>query len=158
MLTLVKSSFATKLQAAAEVVAIGFSLSGAVAAFVFAKFLLAVVLGAIALGVTLRFVTRRKAEPNIARTPVWARLSAALLATVETGVLVEATDLPVRFSQPGFQFHHWLFVLLVWFVAYLVQLAALRPAHPRVMPPKRSNPSIERTSPGKPGAASHVKR
>jgi uncharacterized membrane protein len=126
MLKVAKSSVVTKLEAAAEIAAASISLSGAVTAFVFAKFVIAVVLAVVGIGIGLRFVARRKTEPKAIPTPTWVRFSCGLLATVEVGVLVEATDLPVRFSQPGFQLHHWLVVLLAWLVAYLLQASALR--------------------------------
>lgn len=126
MLRVIKSSVATKLEAAAEIAAAGLSLSGAVVAFVLAKFLVAVVLAGVGIGIGLRFVARRKQEPRATPAPAWVRLSCALLTTVEVGILVEATDLPVRFSQAGFQLHHWLIVLLAWVFAYLLQTSALR--------------------------------
>jgi hypothetical protein len=51
---------------------------------------------------------------------------AAVAAVVEGAALVEAVDLPVRMSQPGFQYYHWLFVLVFLVVAYLAQSKLLR--------------------------------
>lgn len=111
--------------------AAGLLLSGSGAAVVafFGKVLLAVVLGALALGFLLRLAGRRRLPPVApAPMPGWGRVAAAILSAVEVAVLVEATDLPVRFHQPGFQLYHWLLVLAVLLMAYRLQLWGWRAA------------------------------
>lgn len=98
------------------------SVSGAVVAVAFGKALLAIALGAFAFGAFLRLSSRRRvALPREKRSPLWVAPAAAIAAVVECSALVEAVDLPVRMSQPGFQYYHWLFVLAFVLVAYLAQ-------------------------------------
>jgi hypothetical protein len=92
------------------------SVGGAAVAVAFGKFLLAVALGAFAFGAFLRLSSR----------PLWVAPLAALATVVECAALVEAVDLPVRMSQPGFQYYHWLFVLAFMLVAYSAQSTLLR--------------------------------
>lgn len=111
--------------------AAGLLLSGSGAAVVafFGKVFLAVVLGAMALGFFLRLAGRQRPPPPApVLTPLLCRAASAILAAVEVAVLVEATDLPVRFHQSGFQLYHWLLVLAVLVMAYRVQLFGLRVA------------------------------
>lgn len=103
------------------------SVGGAAVAVAFGKFLLAVALGAFAFGAFLRLSSRRRrALPVEARSPLWVAPLAALATVVECAALVEAVDLPVRMSQPGFQYYHWLFVLAFMLVAYSAQNTPLR--------------------------------
>lgn len=103
------------------------SAGGAVVAVAFGKALLAMALGAFAFGAFLRLSSRRRvALSRDEQAPLWIAPLAALATLVECGVLVEAVDLPVRMSQPGFQYFHWLFVLAFLVVAYAVQSKLLR--------------------------------
>lgn len=103
----------------------GALLSGSGAAVVAftGRLMLAVVLGAIALGFFLRLAGRRKvaAAPRPA-LPIWTRLLAGTLACVEAAVLTEATNLPVRFHQQGFAMWHWALVLAAVGVAYVLHM------------------------------------
>jgi hypothetical protein len=93
----------------------------------FGKALLAVALGAFAFGAFLRLSSRRRiALPREEQTPLWVAPVAAVATLVECAALVEAVDLPVRVSQPGFQYYHWLFVLAFLVVAYAAQSKMLR--------------------------------
>ena len=121
------------------------STSGAVVAVAFGKALLAVALGAFAFGAFLRLSSRRRvALPREERSPFWVAPVAALAAVVECGVLVEAVDLPVRMSQPGFQYYHWLFVLTFVLLAYFAQSKLFRWVASRSQPqnaPSQETPS-----------------
>lgn len=100
------------------------ALIGAPVAMVLGKLFLAVILGAVALGVFLRFANRqRRGAPTPVKiaTPAWVHAVAALASAVEVAVLVEATKLPVRHDQPDFTQANWLLVLLAWGVAYTLQ-------------------------------------
>ncbi|WP_146186339.1 hypothetical protein [Limnohabitans sp. WS1] len=115
-----------RIEFLADLGGIAFSLSGATAAAVFGKALLAVVLGALALGFFLRISGRRVAsDPSALRTPRWILAVSGLLSLVEVGVLVEATNLPVRFTQNGFELFHWALVLLAFIVAFFIQVRVL---------------------------------
>ncbi len=129
MFLILRRKAADTLLLAADAAGLLLSGSGAAVVAFFGKVFLAVVLGALALGFFLRLVSRRHRPPAApAPTPLWGRAAAAMLAAAEVAVLVEATDLPVRFHQPGFQLYHWLLVLAVLVMAYRVQLWGWRAA------------------------------
>ena len=122
-----RSAIARRIEVAAELAGLAVSLSGVSLAALFGKLILAVLLGAIALGLFLR-VAARRAGPRAAEpaTPRWVGPASALLSLVEAAVLVEATHLPVRFDQPGFELHHWGLVLVGVGVGYVAQARLLR--------------------------------
>jgi hypothetical protein len=123
MLPALRSTLVKRFDALIDLAGIGLSLSGATAAVVFGKVLLAVILGSVTLGIFLRFAGRRaKRLSPAATTPGWIRPTSAILAIVEGTALVEAVDLPVRFSQPGFQAYHWAYVVVFLVVAYWLQV------------------------------------
>ena len=121
--TTVQTAGAVALEGAAFLGSVG----GAALAVAFGKALLAVALGAFAFGAFLRLSSRRRSTlPLEEQTPLWVAPVAAIATVVECAALVEAVDLPVRMSQPGFQYHHWLFVLAFVLVAYAAQSRLLR--------------------------------
>lgn len=129
MLQLIQSKARTIGAVVIEGIALALSASGTAAALVFGKVLLAVALGAFALGAFFRLSSRRRQQQAIdVRDPAWLAPVASLITVVECALLVEATDLPVRFSQPGFQVHHWLFVLAFLIVAFVAQSRLIRRA------------------------------
>jgi hypothetical protein len=73
-----------------------------------------------------RRVMRRTQVPD---TTLSRRAKGAILAlsVLEMGVLVEMTQLPVRFDQPGFEMSHWLWVLLGLAGLFIVQVAWFQP-------------------------------
>jgi predicted dinucleotide-utilizing enzyme len=133
-----RKSIGRKLEVVAEAAGLAASASGTAAALVFGKVLLAVALGAIAVGLFLRLASRRANHAGRAAlsVPGWASGLAALLSVIEAAVLVEATDLPVRFSQPGFALHHWALVGAFLVVAYFAQRRVLgRLSRRHALPP-----------------------
>lgn len=93
--------------------------SGAAAVAFLGKVMRAVVLAAIALGCFLRLTNRRRVHVAVpAPLPAWIRAAAAGSSLVVVGVLVEATNLPVRFDQTGFEAWHWVLVAVALAVAY----------------------------------------
>lgn len=102
------------------------SVSGATVAAVFGKFVMGVVLGALALGFVLRLKVRRPVAAADSRVPAWLRPVVATLSAAEAAVLVEATNLPVRFGQEGFQYGHWALVGLVVAALYLLQAGVFK--------------------------------
>src|SRR3990167_3871074 len=121
MLPALKRRIADGLMAGADLAGIALSGSGAAVVAFLGKFMLAVVLGAIALGFFLRLVGRRRVQAAAPpRGPGWSRAVSVALALVEVALLVEATNFPVRFDQPGFEPWHWLLVLVALAVAYLL--------------------------------------
>jgi hypothetical protein len=127
VLIAIRRSVAKIIGAIIEVAGALASLSGATAALVLGKVLLAIVLAALALGFFLRFTGRRaKAVSAPAPTPPWVFASSVVLSLIEVAALVEATNLPVRFNQPGFEKQHWLSVLLALIVAFVVQVQLFR--------------------------------
>jgi hypothetical protein len=127
MLAAVRSAVAKRLEVLAEVMGLALSLSGATLAAVLGKLLVAAVLGAITLGFFLRLSNRRAGRVAVpAPTPPWVRPVAAALSVVEVAALVEATNLPVRFYDPGFSYIHWVLTLVALVVAYVLQVRLLR--------------------------------
>jgi hypothetical protein len=126
MLPTLKRRIAEGLMAGVDMAGIALSGSGAAVVAFLGKFMLAVVLGAIALGFFLRLVGRRRVQVAPPPVPMWSRAVSAALAAAEVALLVEATNFPVRFDQPGFEPWHWVLVLLAFAVAYPLNLRAIR--------------------------------
>ena len=122
-LAAIKQKTGEALLVGVDVLGLFLSVTGASLVAFLGKLMFAVVLLALALGFFLRLSGRRKgavmARPP---SPRWVRPVSGLLGAVETGLLVEATDLPVRFHQPGFEPWHWLLVLLAVTVAYALHM------------------------------------
>ncbi len=125
MLARIRQSLADHLELLLDAAGLAASFTGATAAAIFGRLMLALLLGAVVLGFYLRLARRRRKPPP---QPVahWVYGACGLLSAIEAGVLVEATDLPVRFGQEGFAMHHWLLVLLAFSVAFMVQLPLLK--------------------------------
>jgi len=108
----------------ADVAGVVLSGSGAAIVAFLGKFMLAMVLGAIALGFFLRLAARRRMQVLAPHPiPMWSRGVSVALAVVEAGLLVEATNFPVRFDQSGFEPWHWALVLVALVVAYSLNLS-----------------------------------
>jgi hypothetical protein len=137
MLIELRKSAASKLELAVEVVGAVASMSGAFGALVFGKALLALVLGVVALGIVLRLIGRRSGRQSAQpiQLPLWVSVVAVSLSVIECAAIVEATDLPVRFSQPGFAFHRWALVFLAFLVAFFLQRKVLGRLLQRHVPP-----------------------
>ncbi len=126
MLLALKRRIADGLLVAADVAGVALSGSGAIVVAVLGKIMLAVVLGAIALGFFLRLAGRGRGQVVVSpRTPAWSRAVSAGLATVEVALLVEATNFPVRFDQAGFEPWHWIVVLVALAVTYQLNLRVM---------------------------------
>ena len=123
MLLPIKRRIAKGFATAVDVFGIALFGSGAAALAIFGKAMFAVVLGAIALGFFLRLAGRRRVqEVTPMPAPFWMRSVSALLAVVELGLLIEATNFPVRFDQAGFKSWHWALVLVALAVTYSLNL------------------------------------
>lgn len=126
MLLALKRRIADGLLVAVDVAGVALTGSGAAFVAVLGKFMLAVVLGAIALGFVLRLAGRRRGQVVVSpRAPAWSRAVSAGLAAVEVAVLVEATNFPVRFDQAGFEPWHWIVVLVALAVTYPLNLRVM---------------------------------
>ena len=122
MLKRIRVSVLSTVSLTLEIAAVVVCGTGAAAAVVFGKALAAIALGAFAFAAFVRLTSRRRlATPVEQQAPTWLSPVVALASAVECAVLVEAVDLPVRFSQPGFQYYHWLFVTTFVVVAYVTQ-------------------------------------
>ena len=111
-----------------EMLVVGLALSGLTVSVVFRKLAVALV-SLWLLVMVFRRVIRRTSVPA---QPASRRALGAIfvLSVLEMGVLVEMTQLPVRFDQPGFEMTHWLWVLLGLAVLFIVQVAWFRPKNP----------------------------
>lgn len=127
MLLILKRKVADGFLVVADVASLVLSASGASVVAVLGKLMLAVVLGAIALGFFLRLAGRRRQNSRVpVRTPIWCYFVSVLLAAIEVGLLVESTNLPIRFYQPGFAPWHWALVVVALVVAYIVHMQVFR--------------------------------
>ncbi len=121
-----RQAVASKLEMAAEVLGLVISVSGATVAAVLGKLIIGAVLAGVAIGFVLRLKSRRTGSlGRAAQVPAWVRPSAAALSVVEVALLVEAVNLPIPFSQEGFQYGHWYVVALAFFALYLLQSSVL---------------------------------
>lgn len=92
------------------------------------KLYLAALAALFGLGCCLRFVRlrqrlRQTQEAAVVppAAPVWLTPVVGLLSAVEVAVLVEATRLPVRADQAGFDTAHWWWVLAGFVVLFWLQ-------------------------------------
>ncbi len=107
------------------------SAAGVPIAAVTGKVYLAVLLALFGLGCGLRFVRlrRRLLQPPVhgaavakaPSAPAWLTPAVGLLSAAEVALLVEATRLPVRADQPGFDTANWWWVLAGLTVLFWVQ-------------------------------------
>ncbi len=105
------------------------SVAGAPLAAVTGKLYLAALVALFGLGCGLRFVRLRQSLRQIDHeagavsqaAPVWLTPVVGLLSVVEVAVLVEATHLPVRADQAGFDTSHWWWVLAGFGVLFWLQ-------------------------------------
>lgn len=121
------------------------ALVGAPLLAVMGKWAAAAVLGALALGIFLRFAARKRpAAPAAARPALaaWQSAAVALLSAAEVALLVEATGLPVRHGQPDFSQWNWLLVLAAFAALYVAQRRWL--ARRKVPAPSASHPDDTR--------------
>lgn len=126
MLPALKRRIAEGLMTGVDMAGIALLGSGAAVVAFLGKFMLAIVLGAIALGFFLRLVGRRRVQAVAPRPgPKWSRAVSMALAAVQVTLLVEATNFPVRFDQPGFEPWHWALVVVALAVAYPLNLRVI---------------------------------
>jgi len=120
-----RKSFAAKVEVALESTGFLLSLFGASLAAAFGRFLVALLLAAIALDIGLRLVGHQRLasrlEPKVSG---WARAAILSFSLVAVAVLIEATDTPVRIHQEGFSYVHWAMVLVAVAFLYFVQVRA----------------------------------
>ena len=103
------------------------SLTGASVSLFFGKLFASALFVLLALGVLIRFARRRRGETKVEQqSPVWISLVCGILAVVETAVVVEATNLPVRFDQSGFEKSNLLLVVAILLVLFYTQRYVLR--------------------------------
>lgn len=128
MIRTLKRRIADSLLLAADVAGVFLSASGAAIVAFLGKLMLAVVLAAIALGFFLRIAGRKKlaAVAAPARLGLRYQLASGAAAAVEVALLVEATKLPVRFDQPGFEPWHWALVVAALCLAYPLNMRICR--------------------------------
>jgi uncharacterized membrane protein YfcA len=113
----------------AEAVGAAASAVGVPLAAITGKLYLAVLVALFGLGCGLRFVRLRKKlkQPDRVHaalpqaTPAWLTPVVGLLSAVEVALLVEATRLPVRADQPGFDTANWWWVLAGFVVLFWMQ-------------------------------------
>jgi hypothetical protein len=98
------------------------SLAGASLSLFLGKLFASALFVLLAVGVLNRFVRRRHGDMNEGqRSPLWVLLVCAGLSVIETGIVVEAMSLPVRFDQAGFEKSNLLLVVALLFVLFYAQ-------------------------------------
>lgn len=105
------------------------SALGVPLAVVTGKLYLAALVALFGLGCCLRFVRLRRRLSQAGHEPVrgsppapaWLTPVVGLLSAVEVALLVEATRLPVRADQPGFDTANWWWVLAGFVVLFWLQ-------------------------------------
>ena len=98
------------------------SLAGASLSLFLGKLFACALFVLLAVGVLNRFVRRRHGEINEGqRSPIWVPLVCVGLSVIETGAIVEAMNLPVRFDQAGFEKSNLLMVVALLFVLFYGQ-------------------------------------
>jgi hypothetical protein len=130
-----RKSFAASVEVALESAGFLLSLSGASLAAAFGRFVLALLLAALALGIGFRLVGRQRRAATEPKAAGWVRVASLGLAIVEVAALVEATDTPVRFHQEGFSYVHWALVLVAVAVAFFVQVRIISALSRRLSQP-----------------------
>ena len=102
------------------------SLAGASVSLFLGKLLAAGIFVVLAVGILNRFVRRRRGEIAVQPLPVWISPVCAVTSILETGTIVEAVNLPVRFDQPGFDKGNLLLVAAVLLFLFVAQRDVLR--------------------------------
>lgn len=98
------------------------SLAGASLSLFLGKLFASALFVLLAVGVLNRFVRRRHGEiDERQRSPIWVPLVCVGLSVIETGVIVEAMNLPVRFDQAGFEKSNLLLVVALLLVLFYGQ-------------------------------------
>lgn len=127
MLATIRRYVVGKVQVLFELSGLMVSTLGTAVSLAFARWALALMLSMVVLGFFFRLTGRRRAERKVEPAdPAWIYLAASAASVVEVAVLVEATDLPVRFYQEGFAFGHWAIVVLALVAAFWLQLRGFR--------------------------------
>jgi uncharacterized membrane protein YfcA len=128
-LTRTKAAVQGRVLLVAEVVGTLASAVGVPLAAITGKVYLAALVALFGLGCCLRFfrLKRRLRQTGHTRVsippaaPAWLTPAVGLLSAVEVALLVEATRLPVRADQPGFDTANWWWVLAGFVVLFWVQ-------------------------------------
>ena len=98
------------------------SLAGASVSLFLGKLFASALFAVLAVGILNRFVRRRRGEAKEEQqSPIWIPLLCGALTIVETTIVVEALNLPVRFDQPGFEKSNWLLVTALLLVLFYGQ-------------------------------------
>ncbi|SFD74479.1 hypothetical protein SAMN04489710_105303 [Paracidovorax konjaci] len=125
-----RARIASALAEGVQIVAGGGALFSASAALAVGKVALAGLLALVGLGICVRLARHRRAAAGTVPAVAPGRaaalsVAAALLAVLEAALLVEATGLPVRHGQPGFEPSNWAWVLGALAVLFWGQRALL---------------------------------
>ena len=123
MLKEIRGKFGHFAMAILEFVGLLGSFSGAAVAIVLGKFFAAIILVAITLGIFLR-ISGRRIPPRVEPATIspWLNFICTCLSLIEVAILTEATNLPVRLNQTGFEKQNWVLVILALLVMYFLQV------------------------------------
>lgn len=122
MLAKFKQRIVDGLLGTLDIIGFAASLAGASVSLFLGKLFAAVLFVLLAVGVLNRFVRRRSGIALYQQpTPPWLLVVCVVVSVIETGVIVEASNLPVRFDQPGFEKSNWLVVVGLLLVLFYGQ-------------------------------------
>ena len=120
MLQRLKSKIFEKLGLVLDLAAFLGTSGGAIVGGLRGKIPVALFLCVCAFAFFLRVTSQAQKISKPRTAPGWVIVSNVALSIVSVAFLVEATNLPVRFTQDGFEYWHWALVLVA-----LVALFAL---------------------------------
>jgi len=126
-----------------DIIGFAASLAGASVALLLGKLFAAVLFVLLAVGVLNRFVRRRRGDAVYQQpAPPWVLVVCVVFSIIETSVIAEASNLPVRFDQPGFEKSNWLFVVALLLVLFYGQRYLFMRMLPRRQPAERSDSAL----------------
>jgi hypothetical protein len=118
MLHWIKAKVGEKLGLVLDALAFLATSGGAIVGALRGKVPVALFLCVCACAFFLRVTSRGRSVSKESRIPGWVVVSNAVLSIIATAALVEATNLPVRYTQGGFAYWHWALVLVALFASF----------------------------------------
>lgn len=126
MLAKLRQAVGKRLSVAIDMVELGALALGTGVSIIFGKVLAAALFALLAAGVATRFFRRGRKHAPEKPLAVWITIALGMVSIVETTLIVESINLPVRFDQSGFDKSNLLLVVALLIGFYCVQRALVR--------------------------------